>query len=79
MATGIPIAVRSSFVGKDSRPRDDELDLYGLTHPGRVRADNQDHFLLCTIHPQVVVHGTSWDPAVASGCQHDPRDQAEAA
>jgi transposase len=27
----------------------------------------------------MVVHGTSWDPAVASGGQHDPRDQAEAA
>ena len=41
------------------RPRDDELDLHGLTHPGRVRAENEDHFLLCTVHPQVVVHGTS--------------------
>jgi protein phosphatase len=41
------------------RPRDDELDLFGLTHPGKVRKDNQDHFLLCTIHPQVVVHATS--------------------
>ncbi len=40
-------------------PRDDELDLYGLTHRGRVREDNQDHFLLATLHPQVVVHGTS--------------------
>ena len=27
----------------------------------------------------MVVHDTSWDPAVASGCQHDPRGQAEAA
>ena len=43
----------------DVRPRDDELDLYGLTHPGRVRSENQDHFLLCTVHPQVVIHGTS--------------------
>lgn len=43
----------------DPRPRDDELDLYGLTHPGRVRSENQDHFLLCTVHPQVVIHGTS--------------------
>lgn len=42
-----------------ARPRDDELDLFGLTHPGRVRAENQDHFLLCTVHPQVVLHGTS--------------------
>jgi PPM family protein phosphatase len=45
--------------GSDPRPRDDELDLYGLTHPGRVRPENQDHFLLCTVHPQVVIHGTS--------------------
>src|SRR5512132_1675180 len=48
-----------SAAGTDPRPRDDELDLYGLTHPGLVRAENQDHFLLCTVHPQVVVHGTS--------------------
>jgi protein phosphatase len=43
----------------DSRPRDDELDLFGITHPGKVRKENQDHFLLCTVHPQVVIHGTS--------------------
>lgn len=42
-----------------ARPRDDELDLFGITHPGRVRTSNQDQFLLCTVHPQVVVHGTS--------------------
>lgn len=41
------------------RPGDTELDLFGLTHPGRVRKENQDHFMLCTVHPQVVVHGTS--------------------
>ncbi len=41
------------------RPRDDELDLFGITHTGRVRSSNQDQFLLCTVHPQVVVHGTS--------------------
>ncbi|OYV72966.1 MAG: hypothetical protein B7Z72_03590, partial [Gemmatimonadetes bacterium 21-71-4] len=42
-----------------SRPRDNELDLFGLTHPGHVRTENQDHFLLGTIHPQVVIHATS--------------------
>lgn len=41
------------------RPRDDELDLFGLTHQGKQRQDNQDHFLVCTVHPQVVVHKTS--------------------
>lgn len=40
-------------------PRDDELDLFGLTHTGTVRPTNQDHFLLATVHPQVVVHATS--------------------
>lgn len=42
-----------------AKPRDDELDLFGLTHPGKVRKDNQDHFLLCTVHPQAVIHATS--------------------
>jgi protein phosphatase len=41
------------------RIRDNELDLFGLTHPGNVRTENQDHFLVCTIHPEVIVHGTS--------------------
>ncbi|MEO8478015.1 MAG: protein phosphatase 2C domain-containing protein [Gemmatimonadota bacterium] len=42
-----------------ARPHDVELDLFGLTHIGRVRKENQDHFMLCTVHQQVVVHGTS--------------------
>ncbi len=41
------------------RPRDHELDLFGLTHPGHVRAENQDHFLMGTVHPQMLIHGTS--------------------
>lgn len=47
------------------RPRDLELDLFGLTHVGRKRTENQDHFMLCTVHPQVVVHGTSLPDADA--------------
>lgn len=41
------------------RPTDDELDLFGITHPGKVRKENQDHFLLATIHPEVVIRNTS--------------------
>jgi serine/threonine protein phosphatase PrpC len=41
------------------RPHDDDLDLFGLTHVGLVRKENQDHYMVCTVHPQVVVHGTS--------------------
>lgn len=41
------------------KPRDDELDLFGLTDIGKVRKSNQDHFLLCTVHPQVQIHASS--------------------
>lgn len=41
------------------KPHDDELDLFGLTHRGKVRKTNEDHFLVCTVHPTAVIHGTS--------------------
>ena len=47
------------------RPPDDALDLFGLTHRGRVRTDNQDHFMIATVHPQIVVHQSSL-PSVES-------------
>jgi protein phosphatase len=43
----------------DRKPRDDEIDVYGLTHPGKVRTDNQDHFLVCALRKQMVVQHTS--------------------
>lgn len=49
----------TSPVALDRKPRDDEIDVYGLTHPGKVRPDNQDHFLICALKKQVVVHLTS--------------------
>lgn len=54
MNTGVAITLP-----EQQRPRDDELDLFGITHAGRVRPDNQDHYLVCTVHPQAVVQGTS--------------------
>src|SRR5215213_11160622 len=59
MKAAAPFTASSVTGAFDQRPRDDELDLFGLTHPGLVRAENQDQFLLCTVHPQVVIHGTS--------------------
>lgn len=41
------------------KPRDDEIDVYGLTHVGKVRKTNQDHFLLASIHKKVQVLLTS--------------------
>ena len=47
------------------KPRDEEVDVYGLTHPGRVRGENQDHFAICALQKQVVVVNTSLpDPGV---------------
>ncbi|MFL5403830.1 MAG: PP2C family protein-serine/threonine phosphatase [Gemmatimonadales bacterium] len=43
----------------ERKPRDDEIDVYGLTHPGKVRSENQDHFLICALKKQMVVHLTS--------------------
>jgi serine/threonine protein phosphatase PrpC len=47
------------------RPRDSELDVYGLTHPGLVRTNNEDHFLICALKKKVEVYHTSLpDPSV---------------
>ena len=47
------------------RPRDSELDVYGLTHPGLVRPNNEDHFLICALKKKVEVYHTSLpDPSV---------------
>ena len=49
------------------RPHDNELDVYGLTHPGKVRANNEDHFLICALKKKVEVYHTSLpDPSVFS-------------
>jgi serine/threonine protein phosphatase PrpC len=52
--TPVPTAV-----GADRKPRDEELDVYGLTHVGNVRKTNQDHFLVCSLRRQVTIHRTS--------------------
>jgi PPM family protein phosphatase len=41
------------------KPLDDEIDVYGLTHMGRVRTVNQDNFLICSMRKSVVVHLSS--------------------
>jgi protein phosphatase len=43
----------------DRKPTDDEIDVYGLTHTGKLRRDNQDHFLICALRKEMVVHQTS--------------------
>jgi serine/threonine protein kinase len=67
---GESIALRTStmpgIAGKDLgrlpieiRPLDAELDVYGLTHPGKVQRVNQDHFVMCSIRRDMHFHLTS--------------------
>ncbi len=41
------------------RPHDDELDIYGLTHPGKVRTENQDHFLIGSLRARLNIRMSS--------------------
>jgi protein phosphatase len=47
----------AEIVGR--KPRDDEIDVYGLTHPGKLRKSNNDHFLLGAIQQHLEVKLTS--------------------
>lgn len=41
------------------KPRDEEIDVFGLTHQGKVREENQDHFLICSLRKQMEIHLSS--------------------
>lgn len=43
----------------DRKPRDDEIDVFGLTHQGLVRDVNQDNFLIAGMHKRMQIHLTS--------------------
>ena len=45
------------------KPDDDEIDVHGLTHTGKVRTDNQDHFLLASLHKRLTVVRSSLSEA----------------
>jgi PPM family protein phosphatase len=48
-----------SVAALNPKPHDDELDIFGLSHAGNVRAENQDHFLIATVHKRVHVRLTN--------------------
>ena len=50
-------------VDRRRKPDDDEIDVYGLTHPGKVRPDNQDQFLLAALHKRLTVYRSSLSEA----------------
>jgi protein phosphatase len=51
--------IAPTAAGPQRKPYDEEIDVYGITHPGKVRSENQDHFLICALKKQMVVRQTS--------------------
>lgn len=42
--------------GVDRKPQTSEMDVFGLTHRGNVRKENQDHFLVVSLNKHLNVH-----------------------
>ena len=49
----------TSTAGAPRKPRDDEIDVYGITHQGKVRTHNEDHFLLGSLRKRLDVISSS--------------------
>jgi serine/threonine protein phosphatase PrpC len=48
-------------LANNPRPPLGNIDAFGLTHPGKVRKVNADHFLIASFHRTIQLHGTSID------------------
>ncbi|HEV7990688.1 MAG TPA: protein phosphatase 2C domain-containing protein [Gemmatimonadaceae bacterium] len=51
--------IQATVPSASRKPRDDEIDVHGITHVGKERTENQDHFLLATVHKRVEVLATN--------------------
>lgn len=54
--------VPASPAGDEPRPTSSNVDVFGLTHRGRVRSENQDQFLIASLHKLLRVHQSSLAP-----------------
>ena len=51
------------------KPRDDEIDVWGLTHQGKVRKTNEDHFIIGSLRKHLDIAATSLpDPDQLLAC-----------
>jgi protein phosphatase len=55
----MPIGCAREDTASNRKPRDDEIDVYGLSDRGKVRPRNEDHFLLASIYRRLNVVGTN--------------------
>jgi protein phosphatase len=55
----MPADAPSTSGQSQGKPRDEDIDVFGLTHPGAVRKENQDHFLIGSLSRRLTVDITS--------------------
>jgi serine/threonine protein phosphatase PrpC len=55
------------------KPLPAEIDVCGLTHRGRVRSENADHFLIASFHRAMQVHNASLPDTAFSALSSDSR------
>jgi serine/threonine protein phosphatase PrpC len=55
------------------KPLPSDIDVFGCTHVGRVRAANADHFLIASFHRAMKVHATSLPADVTTVLSPDSR------
>ncbi len=53
------LAKQEMPVMTERKPHDDEIDVHGISHCGKVRKNNEDHFLLATVHRRMSVLSTN--------------------
>src|SRR5262245_38457081 len=49
----------ASSVQGVAKPQKSDIDVYGLTHQGKVRRTNEDQFLIASLHKTMMVHHSS--------------------
>jgi serine/threonine protein phosphatase PrpC len=55
------------------KPLPDEIDVFGVTHQGKVRKNNADHFLVASFHRAMRVHASSLPPDALPPFSKDSR------
>ncbi|HUO53036.1 MAG TPA: PP2C family serine/threonine-protein phosphatase, partial [Gemmatimonadaceae bacterium] len=67
-----PTNLAATAAPPERKPRDDEIDVFGLTHRGNVRKSNNDHFLVAILHKKMDVLLTSL-PGLADSSGREER------
>ena len=53
------LAKQEVHLTTNRKPRDDEIDVHGISDCGKVRKNNEDHFLLATVHRRMNILSTN--------------------